>query len=71
MCYIQIACSNLMQHGSEEGKVLPIDQRDLHIAIAGERLFKPESGIESTEPTTENQHLFARSCTHWFTTTFC
>jgi hypothetical protein len=71
MCHIQIACSDLMQHGSEEREVLPVDQRNLYIAIASERLFQPESGVEATEPTTKNQYLFARACTHCFTTPFC
>ncbi|MBV8436241.1 MAG: hypothetical protein JOY95_01860 [Silvibacterium sp.] len=34
--------------------VFPTDRRDLHIAVASDRHFQPESGIESTETITEN-----------------
>lgn len=47
VCHVEIASRDLMQHRSEEGEVLPINQGLLHVAFTGERSFQPERSKRS------------------------
>src|SRR5437667_768036 len=53
---VQVTGCNLVQHGSEEEKILSIDQRDLKARIACQGLLQPERRVQATESSAEYQN---------------
>src|SRR5262249_31003971 len=55
--YVENPGGYLMQHRSEQEKIVAVDQSDLHIGIARQRLFEFERRINAGKPAAENNDL--------------
>src|SRR5688500_17875085 len=71
MCEVQIAGGDFVQHGCEEEKVLPIDQNDLNIGVAGQRFFQMQRGIQAAKATPQDHNACPFIRAHAATSSAC
>src|SRR6516225_2258562 len=61
---VEVARRHLVQHGREQEKVLPVDERHLDIRIASQRFLLLHGGVQTGESTAQNQDAFGLVDTH-------
>src|SRR5271157_1771611 len=61
---VQVTGRHLVQHRGEEKEILAVNERNLDIGLASERLFEFHGGIKAREAAAENQDAFRPILAH-------